>query len=100
MKLGKVIGRVTLSQTVPALRGARWLIVSPFDRDHFPSGTEPDPGLSLDPSPVVYDALGGGMGQTVGYIEGREAAAPFPAPTPVDAITAAMVDEIFYSPLR
>ena len=35
MRLGTVIGRVTLSQTVPALTGARWLIVSPFTREHF-----------------------------------------------------------------
>ena len=32
MKLGSVIGRVTLSKVVPELIGARWLIVSPFTR--------------------------------------------------------------------
>jgi carbon dioxide concentrating mechanism protein CcmL len=98
MKLGTVIGRVTLSRTVPALVGGRWLIVSPFTRDHFQRGTETPPGLSGDPSAVVYDSLGGGVGQTIGYIEGREAAQPFDQPTPVDAINAALVDDIFYSP--
>ena len=29
MRLGKVIGRVTLSQTIPAFEGARWLVVNP-----------------------------------------------------------------------
>jgi microcompartment protein CcmK/EutM len=99
MRLGSVIGRVTLSRTVPALAGARWLIVSPFTRDHFQRGAETPPGMSKDPSLVVYDNLGGGVGQTVGFIEGREAAQPFDQPTPIDAINAALVDEIFYKPV-
>ena len=100
MRLGTVIGRVTLSQTVPSLVGARWLIVSPFTREHFQRGAESPAGLSKDPSLVVYDDLGGGIGQTIGFIEGREAAMPFEQPTPLDAINAALVDEIFYSPIR
>ncbi|MGA1236091.1 MAG: EutN/CcmL family microcompartment protein [Limisphaerales bacterium] len=100
MKLGAVIGRVTLSRTVPALEGARWLIVSPFTRDHFQQGPETPEGLSSDPSPVVYDNLGGGVGQTIGYVEGREAAAPFESPTPIDAINAALIDNIFYNPFE
>ena len=100
MRLGTAIGRVTLSKTVPALIGARWLIVSPFTRQHFQRGTESPPGLSKEPSLVVYDNLGGGVGQTIGFIEGREAAAPFDEPTPVDAIGGALVDEIFYNPYQ
>jgi microcompartment protein CcmK/EutM len=98
MRLGTVIGRVTLNQTVPQLVGARWLIISPFTRQHFQRGSVPITGMSKDPSLVVYDDLGGGVGQTVGFIEGREAAAPFEQSTPVDAINAALVDEIFYNP--
>jgi microcompartment protein CcmK/EutM len=98
MRLGSVIGRVTLSATVPALLGARWLIVSPFTREHFQRGAEPLAGLSRDPSVVVYDDLGGGVGQTIGFVEGAEATSPFDEPTPIDAINAALVDEIFYSP--
>jgi microcompartment protein CcmK/EutM len=100
MKMGTVIGRVTLSVTVPALEGARWLVVSPFTLEHFQRGTDTPPGMSKDPSVVVYDDLGGGVGQTIGYIEGAEASAPFDEPTPVDAINAALVDEIFYSPVN
>ncbi len=100
MRLGSVIGRVTLSRTVPALAGARWLIVSPFTRDHFQRGAETPPGMSKDPSLVVYDNLGGGVGQTIGFIEGREAAQPFDQPTPIDAINAALVEEIFYQPFQ
>ena len=98
MRLGTVIGRVTLSLSVPELQGARWLIVSPFTRAHFQSGTCPPPGLGKDPSLVVYDDLGGAVGQTIGFVEGREAACPFDTVTPVDAINAALVDEIFYHP--
>jgi microcompartment protein CcmK/EutM len=100
MKLGAVIGRVTLSKTVPELIGARWLIVSPFTREHYQQGSDTPPGLSRDPSLVVYDDLGGGLGQTIGYVEGREAAAPFVGPVPIDAINAALVDEVFYNPFQ
>ena len=98
MRLGSVIGRVTLSKILPELTGARWLIVSPFTRDHFQHGSQTPSGISKDPSLVVYDDLGGDVGQTIGFIEGREAASPFDEPTAIDAINAALVDEIFYSP--
>jgi microcompartment protein CcmK/EutM len=100
MRLGTVIGRVTLNVTAPSLVGARWLIVSPFTREHFQRGAETPPGLSKDPSLVVYDNLGGGVGQTIGFVEGREAACPFEQPAPVDAINVALVDEIFYNPFN
>jgi ethanolamine utilization protein EutN len=98
MRLGTVIGRVTLSRMVPSLTGARWLVVSPFTREHFPAGPERPVVLTKEPSPVVYDDLGGGLGNVIGFIEGREAAQPFAEPTPVDAINAALVDEVFYRP--
>ena len=47
---------------------------------------------------VVYDALGGDVGQTIGFIEGREAASPFSEPTPIDAINAALVDTVYHQP--
>src|SRR3954469_21269636 len=100
MRLGTVIGRVTLSETVPALRGGRWLVVTPFTREHFQRGGESPAGMSTDPSLVVYDDLGGAVGQTIGFVEGREAASPFDGPAPVDAISAALVDEIFYNPFK
>ena len=100
MKLGAVIGRVTLSQTLPPLVGARWLVVSPFTGDHYAHGPVAPTHLSPDPSPIVYDNLGGAVGQTIGYVEGREAAQPFDQPTPVDAINVALVDEFYYSTVK
>lgn len=98
MKLGAVIGRVTLSKTIPALVGGRFLIVTPFTRDHYQRGAETPSGLTKDWNLIVYDDLGGHLGQTIGYIEGREAAQPFDQPTPIDAINAALVDYVWYSP--
>src|SRR6188472_1590444 len=100
MKLGTVIGRVTLSVASPGLEGARWLVVSPFGREQFQNPQEASTRLGGDPSLVVYDSLGGGVGQTIGYIEGREAAQPFEKSSPIDAINAALIDEIFYNPMR
>ena len=98
MRLGAVIGNVTLSKTVPGIEGARWLIVSPFTREHYQRGRQTPAGMSTEPSLVVYDDLGGGIGQTIGFIEGREASSPFDQPTPIDAISAVLVDEVFYQP--
>ncbi len=100
MRLGTVIGRVTLSATIPAFRGGRWLLISPFTREHFQRGSEPPTGLSKEATLVAYDDLGAAVGQTVGFVEGREASCPFDEPTPVDAINAALVDEVFYNPLN
>ncbi len=100
MKLGTVIGRVTLSKTVKALEGGRFLIVSPFSRQQFAAGLDAPTSLGTDPSLVVYDDIGGGVKQIIGYEEGREAAQPFKQPTPVDAINAALVDEMFYKPWK
>lgn len=99
MRLGTVIGRVTLSQVVPSLIGARWLVVSPYAREQYAAGCDAPPTLSKEPSLVVYDALGGSVGQTIGFVEGREAAVPFKTSPPIDAVCAALVDEIFYSPM-
>jgi carbon dioxide concentrating mechanism protein CcmL len=98
MKIGTVIGRVTLNKVARELEGARWLIVSPFTHEHFVRGADGPVTMGTDPSLVVYDALGGAVGQTIGYVEGREAAQPFEQPPPIDAINAALVDEIFYRP--
>jgi len=100
VKLGAVIGRVTFSKLDPQLVGGRFLIVNPFTREHYQQGSETPAGLSKDPSLVVYDAIGGGVGQTIGYVEGREAAQPFEKSPPIDAINAALVDEIFYNPFK
>lgn len=89
MRMGTVIGRVTLSIRHKAYVGERLLLTLPWNRETFQGAATYDPAI------VVYDQLGGNVGQTVCISEGREAACPFPQPTPVDAYCAALVDEIF-----
>ena len=90
MRMGTVIGRVTLSVRSPKYTGERLLVTLPWKTDTF-SGAE-----KFDPAIVVYDQLGAGVGQQIAISEGREAACPFEKPTPVDAYCAALVDEFFY----
>jgi carbon dioxide concentrating mechanism protein CcmL len=90
MRLGTVVGRVTLGVRTPRFVGERLLLVRPWNAATF-RGEQ-----SYDGSIVVYDELGADIGQTIAISEGREAACPFSKPTPVDAYCAALVDEIFY----
>jgi ethanolamine utilization protein EutN len=100
MKLGTVIGRVTLSRSEKTLTGGRFLVVSPFSREQYAKGIDAGAGMGQDPSLIVYDDLGGGVGDVIGYEEGAEAAQPFEQPTPIDAINCALMDEMFYSPWK
>lgn len=97
MRLGTVIGRITLSQAAAGLTGARWLMVSPGTREQMPVPFGP-PVLTAQPSLIVYDDLGAGTGDVIGFIEGREAASPFDPPIPIDAINAAIIDRINFEP--
>ena len=97
MRLGKVIGRITLSKGISSFQGGRWLLVIPLTRDYFQNSSSPQ-NRSPEPSLVVYDNLGGGTSDIIGFIEGREATIPFEQPTPIDAINAAIVDHVFHSP--
>ena len=90
MRMGTVIGRVTLSVRSKRYAGERLLLTLPWKKDTF-SGVE-----KYDPAIVVYDELGAGVGQQIAISEGREAACPFEKPTPVDAYCAALVDHFFY----
>ena len=96
MRLGHVIGRVTLSQQDPSYQGGRFLLVQPLSTAQFAGA--PMLPLAKGSSLVVYDNLGAGVGNLIGFTEGAEASAPFDRPTPVDAFNAALIDQIFYSP--
>lgn len=96
MRLGHVIGRTTLSVQEPAFHGGRFLVVMPLSREQIGGASllPPAVGNSL----VVYDNLGAGIGDTIGYVEGAEATAAFDGPIPLDALNCAIVDTIFYNP--
>jgi len=91
MRIGTVIGRVTLSVRSEKYIGERLLLTLPWNRKTL-EGQE-----AFDPAIVVYDELGAGVGQNIAISEGREAACPFSKPTPVDAYCAALVDDIFHT---
>ena len=90
MRVGTVLGRVTLGVRHPAFVGEKLLLTLPWNTATF-EGQE-----SYDPAIVVYDQIGAGVGQDICISEGREAACPFPKPTPVDAYCAALIDEMVY----
>ncbi len=98
MRIGQVIGTVVMSQQDPAVKGGRWLVVSPLTNAQFAGG--PLSPISSAPSVVVYDNLGAGLRDVVGFEESAEAAQPFELPTPVDAFCSAIVDTIYYKPSK
>ncbi len=91
MRIGSVIGSVTLSRFHPAVTGAQWKIVVPMsvaDLDR----KEPNPQTE---ELVAYDQLGAGLGEWIAFSEGAEAAMPFyPNPIPIDAYVAAILDSV------
>ncbi|HWL15946.1 MAG TPA: EutN/CcmL family microcompartment protein [Opitutus sp.] len=98
MRLGTVIGRVTLTQKEPVYTGGRLLIVQPWTRAQFAGAKVPP--LPKGSSVIVYDELGAGLGSAIGFTEGAEAAQPFPGDAPVDAYCACIVDQLAYTPPR
>jgi microcompartment protein CcmK/EutM len=90
MRIGEVIGTVTLARAHPSLTGARYLITVPFSLDALTQGVRGD-GEDL----VMYDDLGAGLGSLVAFSESGEAAAAFyPRKVPVDAYCACILDQI------
>ena len=90
MRIGKVIGTVTLSRWHPSLTGATYKLTVPLTLDdllgHTPGDAEPF---------VVYDDRGAGTGELIAISEGGEAAQPFhPEDKPVDAYNAALLDTV------
>ncbi len=90
MRIAEVIGTVTLSRVNPTLAGFRWVIGVPFSLKALEAGGPPD-GEDL----VIFDNLGAGAGNRIGFSEGGEAAAPFhPQKRAVDAYCACILDQV------
>ncbi len=96
MRMGKVIGNVTLGVSDPAYHAGRWLVVSPLSREQL-AGAGGD-RISKEPSLVVFDNLGSGRGDWVAFVEGAEATAPFSFPIPIDAYNVAILERVNYHP--
>jgi len=90
MRIGRVIGNVTLNRVHETFVGARLKLVVPLTTAELAS-SEPPQGESL----VVWDDLGAGPGELVCFSEGGEAVQPFrPDVKPVDAYLAAILDNL------
>lgn len=90
MRIAEVIGTVTLSRVHPALARARWIIGVPFSLKALHQNGAPD-GEDV----VIFDCLGAGNGNRVGFSEGAEAAVPFlPERKPLDAYCACILDQV------
>jgi len=94
MRIGDVIGTVTLNRVHPSLTGASFKLVAPLSWDNLAGRWD----CRLEEI-TVYDDLGAGVGSRIALSEGREAAVPFyPQVKPVDAYNAAILDTLSYDP--
>ena len=90
MRIARVIGRITLSQTYDTLVGGRFLIVAIQDRFALSGQTR-----RTTETLVCYDHLGAREGDLIAIAESREACMPFypEKRVPLDAYNAAILDE-------
>ena len=97
MRIGEVIGRVTLSVADPMLIGGKMLIVQPHDPASLRSAASGGHQPSTSEPIVAYEQIGTGPGSLVGFSEGREAAMPFwPERVAIDAYICCILDNVTY----
>lgn len=90
MRIGEVIGTVTLNRWHPSLGGGRYRLVVPLSQANL-QGDLRQRAEAL----VVYDGIGSAIGHRVAFSEGTEAAQPFhPDLKPIDAYAAAILDTV------
>lgn len=95
MRIGKVIGQLTLSRAHGSVTGAQWKIVVPMNENDILNKDESKIETVLAEELIVYDELSAGEGQVVAFSEGAEASMPFfPNNKPLDAYCAAILDHI------
>lgn len=84
MMLAKVIGTVVCTVKYPTLEGRTLLLLQPVNKD----------GVARGKTLVGIDAVGAGVGETVYWCRGREAALAFDREVVSDASIVGIVDEI------
>ena len=91
MRIGKVVGRVVMTQLHESLVGGRFLLVEVQDRFSLTG----QPRKSTE-SLVVYDHFGATDGDLIAFTESREATMPFypEKKVPIDAYNAAILDHV------
>ncbi len=90
MRIGEVIGRITLSRAHESLPTGRLLLAVPL-----PRAALADSSAKRSEELVVFDQLGASPGARIGISEGREAANPFhPDRAPIDAYCGCLIDSL------
>jgi microcompartment protein CcmK/EutM len=84
MMLAKVIGTVVCTVKYPTLESCKLLLLQPVNKD----------GVARGKTLVGIDAVGAGVGETVYWCRGREAALAFDHEVVSDASIVGIVDEI------
>ena len=94
MRIGKVMGRVVLTQLYETLVGGRFLLVEVQDR--FALAGKPRRSTE---TLVVYDHFGATDGDLIAFTESREATMPFypEKRVPLDAYNCAILDNVTVS---
>jgi microcompartment protein CcmK/EutM len=91
MQLARVIGEVVATVKDVNLTGTTLLVLQPLAAD----------GAAAGRTLVALDSVGAGVGETVFFVRGREAAFPFyPAEPPTDATIVGIVDHWDIAPSR
>jgi ethanolamine utilization protein EutN len=88
MMLAKVIGTVVCTVKYPTLEGCKLLLLQPVNQE----------GMARGKPLVGIDAVGAGVGETVYWCRGREAALAFDHEVVSDASIVGIVDEISAAP--
>ena len=92
MRIGEVIGTVTLNRFHASIAGQALKLVVPLGWENLAGR-----GQERLEETVVLDELGAGLGARIAISEGREAAMPFhPQIKPIDAYNAAIIDRLEY----
>lgn len=92
MRIGEVIGTVTLSVSDPKIVGKQLTLVQPHSPSSLRKGT-----MGTDEVVVCIDELNSRLGDRVGFSEGREAAMPWhPDKVAVDAYVGCLLDDVTY----
>jgi ethanolamine utilization protein EutN len=90
MRIGKIIGTVTLCRSHPLLAGASYRLTVPQSLANLTGQLTP-----IAEELVVYDERGAASGSLIAVTEGPEAAQPFfPEAKPIDAYNAAILDHV------
>jgi len=96
MKIGKIVGRITMNHKLDAYKGGRFFLVIPQSRADLESDTPVD--VPKGNSSVVFDDLGADIGDSIAFSEGGEACMAFCDDTPVDAYNCMILDKLNYTP--